>query len=693
MELDDDDLIPPPMSLSAPELGTEPPAFEPIRTSVSSTELLYERSLARFRIAAEQEEAEKLKKAERKANLNINLNTEPKIKIIDDDPTERRLSIPKIQINNKDHEDLLQLEKQGSFKRRLSAGGSSSVTNQQYIWAKRRQSLRKDADSIEKEEREQQKTSLERSRDYNKNKTPTQTKEEPLTPYESLMERRKEMLARQRSQSEEKEEEEFAKVRKRMQEQKQEIKNKAKDVTIMKEESWEQDSEDSEFSDDERLKETIPPLIQADEEETYHPRMSNVVLPAKQDEPFEILNKPLPLPDPNLVPKPILKKPEDLKTSPDKPTRKSPSPKKEKLSPSPTPDRTRSRTPSPTIERALQQVTPILTTPAETQIQKQAAEAARNKRNLIRRESEEENTVIIDYYGSIVRQFGLKKGQSQSSDSEESRPGSKAEDHKPTISALDVLAKYAKNTPQEEDEDEKIVNNILAEYNEDTKKEPPLIQEKPKASISRRKASPSPHMRTPMVSNEARRQPSPNRRPLELIAANSNQEQQVKRQVSPSRRPLELIAPNQQEPLRRQPSPAGRRRPLEVSTPESRRKTSRNRSSSRTRTSSKTRKLLDRPSTPSELKDKLERISPTKISSSSSARSVTPEQEQMMIEAEITVRSTIDYLTDLSMFLVACYFYFFKNPIFAIPFLIITVYRQIKDEVAKKMPSWMKKKQ
>ncbi|KAF2897463.1 hypothetical protein ILUMI_08712 [Ignelater luminosus] len=60
----DENLVPPPMSLSAPELGAEPLFLEPLRISVSSTELLHEQFIQRFYQALEAEEAELEKRAQ-----------------------------------------------------------------------------------------------------------------------------------------------------------------------------------------------------------------------------------------------------------------------------------------------------------------------------------------------------------------------------------------------------------------------------------------------------------------------------------------------------------------------------------------------------------------------------------------------------------------------------------------------------
>ena len=58
-ELELEDLTaPPPLSQSAPELGTQLPVAPLMRSAVSSTELLYEKAMARLYQAVEYEESE-----------------------------------------------------------------------------------------------------------------------------------------------------------------------------------------------------------------------------------------------------------------------------------------------------------------------------------------------------------------------------------------------------------------------------------------------------------------------------------------------------------------------------------------------------------------------------------------------------------------------------------------------------------
>lgn len=824
-------MIPPPMSLSAPELGAEPPIFEPLRTSVSSSELLYERSLQRFIKEAELEEQEL---AKRQANLETQTNKkENKIKLVEAEniSSDRRMSIPKILINSKDQEDDMKKEMKKSFNRRMSAG----ITNpqQQYVWAKRRQSLRNQTEFGDLSEKRNRpgispQDSLEKDKYYLEES--------------NLSSKKYDMMMRERSESEEKEEQDFARIRTRLERERQNGKTPQKEEEYSEESEEEEYLSDEDFSDDDRLRyDTMPPLLQAEEEETYHPRMMNVIT-SRQNEPFEILTKPAPLPDPNLVPKPILKKPDkpvrkgsnpepnaplaspesltppkisppkslSPKSSPPKslsltppktpsppkslsltppktPSPKSSPPKLLETSPgSSTPPKTltppkvspnRSRTPSPNKTD--------LSIPATTQSQMiSAAEAARNKRNLMRHDSEEEASAVVDYYGSIVQQFSTVKRDNPiyltrdelraASERQKERSPQNSDDpyeellkryrQTPVLGESDryytqeessankyqetsyetrkthydeLAAKYDALSSDEDPPvapDHKNNNREASPYEQLLKKyHEPVVDEKRHAMTS-----PSVQETKPYPENQTRtfeqkpRSPEPKSRYQEFQTRKPTtenpsyntgqhtqhpeqqhygyQEQQAyynpeqeslyrypdvqqrfqdhvryqepqsnKRQPSPSplmRNPLSND-PNNLGP-RRVPSPAAYRRPMEVENTESRtRKTSRNRSSSRTR-------QAQRPSTPSDMKYDTARTP--------SPRPLTPEQEQMLVEAEINVRNTMDYITDVTMIIVAFWLYLFKDPLLAVPVLLITVYRQVKDNIKNMMPSWITKK-
>lgn len=67
-------------------------------------------------------------------------------------------------------------------------------------------------------------------------------------------------------------------------------------------------------------------------------------------------------------------------------------------------------------------------------------------------------------------------------------------------------------------------------------------------------------------------------------------------------------------------------------------------------------------------------------------------QEELFAVTEVKVRGVVDYVTDLAMFVVACWLYLFNNELLAIPVLIIMVYRQLNAWIKTKIPKWMLRK-
>lgn len=120
------------------------------------------------------------------------------------------------------------------------------------------------------------------------------------------------------------------------------------------------------------------------------------------------------------------------------------------------------------------------------------------------------------------------------------------------------------------------------------------------------------------------------------------------------------------------------------------------RSGSRTRTPSKTRQQSQSKSPSGRRRTGLHvarigiaddrRPSPDR----SPQRSQTP--EQLLDEAERTVRSTMAYVTDVSLLVVASWLYMFKNVWLVLPILALLVYRQVSAALVNKIPKWMKRK-
>lgn len=60
--------------------------------------------------------------------------------------------------------------------------------------------------------------------------------------------------------------------------------------------------------------------------------------------------------------------------------------------------------------------------------------------------------------------------------------------------------------------------------------------------------------------------------------------------------------------------------------------------------------------------------------------------KQLALEAKRTVRSTVSYITDLTLLMAAMYVYFFKRETLAVPFIVLVLYRRVQEELHGWMP-------
>lgn len=66
--------------------------------------------------------------------------------------------------------------------------------------------------------------------------------------------------------------------------------------------------------------------------------------------------------------------------------------------------------------------------------------------------------------------------------------------------------------------------------------------------------------------------------------------------------------------------------------------------------------------------------------------------EQILDEVQENVRSTISYIIDVGLFIVACWVYIFKDVRLVLPILGLLVYRQLGEALNAQIPDWMKRK-
>ncbi|KAJ8980937.1 hypothetical protein NQ317_000947 [Molorchus minor] len=714
----DESSVPPPMSLSAPELGAEPPLLNSLKNSASSTELLHERAMMRFYQAAEAEEAELEKR--KQANKN----------------NELILDIPKIQINSKDDAHIVGLERQRSFRRRMSAGG---ITHQQALWAQRRHSLRNQPEL---------KSDALHSQVYKSPRSDSFKKEA--------------MMNRQRSESEEREDQAFEEVRHRMKLRTQSSLEKKREIAIADEDIWADDyessTEESEMSEYDRIPmEDIPERIASDdEEETYHPG-------ALSSEPFEILTKRKEPPDPNFVPKPILKKKEYPDHLPETrslhPSRHIQS-KQRSASPRPQNISQRERSQSlieeqldiAAIKNKYQPKPRIQSRPRSVsllpQLELLPKEIPLPDKHIL---SDMSKPVAPGHNISVVAEIsGITAASIVIPETLLEKKKMSKNPSKKTNTQLyldrDSLKLMAENmeTPQVEEESKHLdslysqqrqpienIYNRITDYHDNklNSDEEENYFGRPNENNycdgSIRRSSFTDHYNTTSrrdslkasEANLSRKQNVSSQMTRERTLSQSPSKQITKRESSPRKSPARTTSPSplrkvrktSPSPIRREkhrktsPSPLRREKPRKTSPSPLRKEKSR-----KTLPSPLRKELTDsrsRSNSPSQFLRKpmlreimtqtsvgLESFDIDSRSENSSPTWRTPAQEELIAKAEVKVRSVVDYATDLAMFVVACWLYLFKNELMAIPFLLVMVYRQLQAEISKRIPTWITKR-
>lgn len=710
---------PPPLSQSAPELNVMPPEAPILRAAVSSTELLYERAMARFYKAVEYEESENARKRsisveQETRRRSFSVDQEIKRLSIHADPQEAALT--RLRINS-----LTENERRSSLRRRLS-GESPNL----HLHIPKRLNLKDD------------------DQDFEDHKTAINTiKNELNTP---------EMLGLDRASS-------------------------PLSTPITGEEQFSDDYTDSTQSsdDEEELDEDVVPRRSRirsndDEIQTYHPapRMLSPYRQPENHEAVEILMKPMaPLPDPNFVPKPILKRPADGRRSvPYKPERK-------------TNTQSHNRSPSPTsssklhrksveideIPKIIQdlpefiaqlkkdevQEVPIIKV-EEPKIQEPLKDEANEpefeppidpdliflkyqsdltkKKVLERRQNSlEENKVMASFYGDMIKDLSARPAKPKVPiymDPEALKQLEIEEEELQNDSGVTSASMSPQSTLGRPISPQPLSQSIIRETS------PTVLERRASEAIPRpfspqslkdktiygRRASDSSKSKaiSPVLSSiqntlskEARNLSTANsminKMPPQML--NGSVLQKHDGQISstssiddvhyrgrqtksatgtiPKRR-------NQSHSISRDnatnevPSSINQSRPNEqiMSRREKSSSRTRNRSESKS-PSTMTRRIIINKYGPPPPKLKAKSISPASQSPLSS-RTVTP-SEQLQEQVKLKVKSSMTYVTDLSIFLFATYIYFFKSALFALPILILLLYRQVPS-----IPEWMKRK-
>lgn len=674
---------PPPLSQSAPELNVGMPDAPMMRYAVSSTELLYERAMARFYKAVEYEEMDNARKR------SFSVEAESRRRSFSFDPEGRRASLPndthdtavaRARINS-----LPDPERMSDLKRRLS-GDTHNLhiiipTNHLF-----------DVDELDN-------TQLNTIR--NELNTPEMCMDRALSPI--------------------------------------------KPMTSSEEQFSDDDYTDSTASSEDEDVPTRRSQKRSNDASTYHPRMLSPYRLPENSEAAAVLTKPLtPLPDPNFKPKPILKRPasaDGRKPTPNKPERKTLGQifGRRSASPSPNPS-PRSQRKSVEIDDVPRIIQPEDFTYSPEQHRKQAAamqevpeikveqpkqpepeyepepevyvrprnEQVQRKLMERRQSSLEENHVMADFYGDIIKdhsirpakpkvlnQDPLKQREVEDDETQDSGITSSTE-----MSPQSTLSRSF-SPPALQPARGPSPLTVTRRASELIKSSPPVTENEP---IFGRRLSETSKIRaaTPITKDnlilpkktverlESNKSPSPQRNVIQngsflqkheaQFSSNSSSidDVQPRGRVVSSRTGAVPKRRNQSQSRERDSSTVRTKNPIE-STILSRREKST--SKTRNRSESKSPSMMNR-------KIIFNKVGPKLSSKEATPPARTPTPSELQEQVHLQVKSSLAYGTDVSILIFATYIYFFKSAVLALPILLLLAYRQISD----KLPDWIKRK-
>ncbi|XP_062540641.1 serine/arginine repetitive matrix protein 1 isoform X2 [Armigeres subalbatus] len=660
-ELEDLAAPPPPLSLSAPELNVEPPPAPGMRPAVSSTELLYERAMARFYQAVALEETENQRKAaERRRSMSAAEPTQPQLQPQETSAATNRLS-----------------DRRSSLRRRLS--GDKEAIVKQSSFESQHSSAVDDVIPEEKEEIMKEEEMVEEAREATDALGKLVDLDEELSISSSMDSMLEELKRRESARS----------------------------------------SRSRIMSDDEEM-------------ETYHPGQ-RTISPYRNPDPsqaIEVLTKPLPMPDPNFVPKPILKRPsteiltkdeKEKKVAPSKPERRSltnifdrKSPTKEERKPSPI----RSPTP-PVVEKEktpeVEVKQPAAPEPAEIISEKQPpsgqeintairSEVARQRKLESRQSSIEESKAVADFYSDIVQQVETAKkprplplymnpdevrklnerGRSREASFERSQ-GSRAESTSPM--PPEEIYRVQKSRSPSLSSEQIVTKGKPARESRILKQRSASIENdgsRPSSAMKEHPPSPQTRPDTAFRPSGANDEPTRRSRPTRESAAIAK-----KRNVSQTRsRSSSGVREGANAPEKTPMDVARRARLRSATSPQ---KSTAVESAPELPKPPSTPSVPPSPSIPPTPSVQSTPSTPTEQPSLHEPRSRSQSTAPDPAPEDTSYQSTVSYLTDVALFALACWLYFFKNPKLAIPIIVLIMYRHISDAVRHRLPPWMKR--
>lgn len=726
----DDFFEPPkPLSQSAPEINAMIPEAPILRAAVSSTELLYERAMARFYKAVEYEQSENARKRsvsvdqEAIRRRSFSVDQETKRLSIQADPQETAMT--HLRINS-----LTENEKKSVLRRRLS-GENPSL----HITIPKRLSFNRDED-LEEFDRTFMNT----------------IKNELNTP---------DMLsASERSPS---------------------------PYASPSDEKYSDDYTESTQSSEENEDEKPTRRSRSLEKDNTHIRMLSPYRQPQKDEAAEVLTKnKSPLPDPNFVPKPILKRPgsadgrksnplspvldifmrRSLSPSPSPPTNmvhrksveiddvpiiihpkgeiaKQPSPKKDIK------EETQVKNDLPEIKVEQPKVSsPKIPPIIEPELEEEQFDpeilrrAEQTKRKLLekRQSSIEESKVVADFYGDIIRMHSASKPKVPIYMDPEALKKLEVEEEESQIdsgvmSACELSPKSTLTRPlspnvEKENRSPSPFSRRASDVSKTRTFSPPPSNERRASETSKFLASTKasenfsnlPLKDTMKTFSSNYNRLELNISPSPLSAPQTAQlEQNIENTLEENRGRLVTKSVTGTIPKQKRKQSKSRSRDGSMARPETRASSvtrpmsitpttvvsnaplsnvnafaKREKSSSRTRNRSESkspaamnRKVIFNRFAPStnvqQIKSFKKDVTPSSQTPISS-RTVTPNELQEIVD--VKVKSSMTYATDVSILIFATYIYLFKSALLALPILILLIYRQIADKV----PNWLKRK-
>lgn len=590
-------LSPPRISISTPDLLTaesELMKIFPIRRSVSSTELLYERAMAKFYEAVELEEAGRSRKSSVVPERGI---------------SESSQNYPRKRLGSMTEAERLSFEKRSEFRRK------SETSQPMKKWGSK--------DSFEMKVRNSARPPFF----DNKSDIDTSASQAAF----DLHMKHEEMANNG--------------------------KEYGSDYTASTDASLSEDESMERFKNEVRSRSvgtvgtvrTQSTSLEIADLETYHPRdmSAGVFTPYRSPTPDSsavALTKPVPLPDPNFVPKPILKKisKENLSSKEGKKSRRN---SKEDNNPGNGEEKKeKSKGGLKSFFKKKDKVGKIDVKAAEAERKaKENAEIelkrkTREEEERLKKEqekiSQEEAKVVVDHYSDLVREVGSTRKY-----------------HVPLYMNKEELMKAAEKA-SDDDEDMNRTLNVVA---------PPPPQPSPKLSLSERK-------QMQHVQNTASK-----------LAV--TKEQQIKRDDKNYEKPEENITVTEET--------RGRSKIIKVKRIIKKRVPSRSRSRVHENGGNAVNNQIV-----VTMSSHMNSVQARSEDSKEEEHQLVPikSTDELFEEAQDTIKAAINYIIDLGLFLFACYVYIFRDARFVIPILALIIYRQIGDTIKGMIPNWVKRR-